>query len=250
VTGRSRMLIVNADDWGRSVEETDVALACFHAGRITSVTAMVFMEDSERAAQIALQENVPAGLHLNFNQAFTRPPSDSVAANDHTRVVRYLRRNRYFQLIYNPLLNRAFANVVRIQIAEFQRLYRRSPSHFDGHQHMHLCMNMLLTHPIPHGSKVRRSFSFRRSEKSSINRAYRAWMTRRLRNYYCTTDYFFALSQNMDNGRFAEACRLAKDSHVEVMTHPIVSSEKEFLNSADCAQSMAGAAKGSYLDLR
>jgi chitin disaccharide deacetylase len=244
------MIIVNADDWGRSVEETDVALACFRAGRITSVTAMVFMEDSERAAKIALQEKVPVGLHLNFNQAFTRPPTDSITANDHTRIVRYLRSSRYSQLIYNPFLNGAFANVVRIQIDEFERLYGRPPSHFDGHQHMHLCMNMLVNHPIPHGAKVRRSFSFRRGEKSSINRAYRSWMTRRLRSYYCTTDYFFALSQNMTEGRFAEACQLAKHLNVEVMTHPIVPLEKTFLQSADCGQTMEGAAKGSYLDLR
>jgi predicted glycoside hydrolase/deacetylase ChbG (UPF0249 family) len=37
------MLIVNADDWGRSVAETDSALRCYQAGRITSVSAMVFM---------------------------------------------------------------------------------------------------------------------------------------------------------------------------------------------------------------
>ena len=244
------MIIVNADDWGRSVEETDVTLACFRAGKITSVTAMVFMDDSERAAKIALQEKIPTGLHLNFNQPFSHPPSDGGAAHDHAQVVRYLRRNRYFQLLYNPFLNKAFANVVRAQIAEFERLYGCPPSHFDGHQHMHLCMNVLLNHPIPLGSKVRRSFSFRRGEKSLINRAYRSWMTRRLRNHYRTTDYFFALSQNMENGRFVEACDLSKGANVEVMTHPIVASETGFLNSSECEETLASAARGSYLDLR
>jgi len=44
------MLIINADDFGRSWEETDVAHSCIRRGQITSVTAMVFMHDSERAA--------------------------------------------------------------------------------------------------------------------------------------------------------------------------------------------------------
>jgi predicted glycoside hydrolase/deacetylase ChbG (UPF0249 family) len=47
------VLIINADDWGRSPAETDAALDCFSNGRITSVTAMVFMADSKRAADLA-----------------------------------------------------------------------------------------------------------------------------------------------------------------------------------------------------
>ena len=46
------MLIINADDWGRSVAETDAALKCCKGGRITSLSAMAFMEDSERAADL------------------------------------------------------------------------------------------------------------------------------------------------------------------------------------------------------
>jgi predicted glycoside hydrolase/deacetylase ChbG (UPF0249 family) len=37
------MLIINADDFGRSTVETDAILGCYKAGRITSVSAMVFM---------------------------------------------------------------------------------------------------------------------------------------------------------------------------------------------------------------
>jgi len=47
------MLIVNADDWGRSLAETDAALRCLKRGRITSVSAMVFMQDFKRAARLA-----------------------------------------------------------------------------------------------------------------------------------------------------------------------------------------------------
>ena len=70
------MLIVNADDWGRSVAETDAALTCFSQGRVTSVTAMTFMADSERAAGIALRHDIPVGLHLNFTEPLTAPGVD------------------------------------------------------------------------------------------------------------------------------------------------------------------------------
>ena len=65
------MLIINADDWGRSRAETNAALECYQHGRITSVSAMVFMNDSERAAEIAREHNLDAGLHLNFTDPFT-----------------------------------------------------------------------------------------------------------------------------------------------------------------------------------
>jgi len=66
------MLIINADDWGRSMAETDAALRCYKAGRITSVSAMVLMEDSHRAAELAKEHQLDVGLHLNFTDKFTR----------------------------------------------------------------------------------------------------------------------------------------------------------------------------------
>ena len=65
------MLIINADVWGRSAVETDAALRCYEAGRITSVSAMVFMANSERAAELAKENQVNTGLHLNYSETFT-----------------------------------------------------------------------------------------------------------------------------------------------------------------------------------
>ena len=86
------MLIINADDWGGWNTATDAALACFAKGRITSVSAMVFMEDSERAAELAKEQRIDAGLHLNFNQKFTAAhcPAEVLKHQDRTR--RFLRR--------------------------------------------------------------------------------------------------------------------------------------------------------------
>ena len=55
------MLIINADDWGRDRTATDTALGCHKNGRISSVTGMVFMADSQRAAELANSAGLDVG---------------------------------------------------------------------------------------------------------------------------------------------------------------------------------------------
>ena len=96
------MLTVNADDWGRSRAETDAALHCHGKKRITSVSAMVFMEDSERAAALAKEVNIDVGLHLNFSEPFSGNPDAATLVNSHRKICSFLTRNKYAQLLYNP----------------------------------------------------------------------------------------------------------------------------------------------------
>ena len=51
-------LIVNADDWGRDPRTTGRILDCALRGAVSSVSAMVFMEDSERAATLARERGI------------------------------------------------------------------------------------------------------------------------------------------------------------------------------------------------
>ena len=190
------MLIINADDWGRSLAETDAALGCYKAGRITSVSAMVFMEDSERAAELAKENELDVGLHLNFTDRFTANQSAGIAwqiimAKSST----FLGGTNMSQLLYNPFLRKEFAYSYEAQAEEFARLYSKPPSHIDGHHHMHLCANILLSNMIPAGMKMRRNFSFWPGEKSLLNRTYRGLVDRWLARRYRLADYFFDLTQ-------------------------------------------------------
>jgi predicted glycoside hydrolase/deacetylase ChbG (UPF0249 family) len=160
------MLIINADDWGRSVGETDAAFRCYKKGRVTSVSAMVFMADSKRAAELAKEDNLEVGLHLNFTEKFTTPGITTTLANYYNRIVRFLTRNRYSQVLYNPFLRREFSYSYQAQAEEFARLFGKRPSHIDGHHHMHLCANLLFSDMIPAGTKMRRNFSFWTGEKA------------------------------------------------------------------------------------
>ncbi len=240
------MLIINADDWGRSVAETDAALGCYQKGRVTSASAMMFMEDSERAAELAKENDLDVGLHLNFDEPFTGGNSPAELGEYHGRTVRYLMGNKYRQLVYNPFLRKEFTYSYEAQAAEFVRLLGRPPSHIDGHHHMHLCANILLSKIIPAGMKIRRNFSFWPGEKSLLNRTYRALVDRQLARRYQLTDYFFDLSRSIREKKLDRATALAKSNKVELMTHPIVWMESEYLMSNQFQAMLQRLEVGSY----
>jgi chitin disaccharide deacetylase len=240
------MIIVNADDWGRSRSETDAALACYKEKRITSVTAMVFMEDSVRAADMAKDAAIDVGLHLNLGQRFTGDSYTILLQTYHDRVVRFFTLNKYSHLLYNPFLRQQILYTYQAQVDEFHQLYGRYPSHIDGHKHMHLCTNMLLDRVIPMGEKVRRSFSFSKGEKSLLNRLYRKMVDLWLARRYQLTDYFFSLSQSLQSDRLRRVAELAKSATVELMSHPANRNEYDYLMSDDYIALLNELEKGTY----
>jgi predicted glycoside hydrolase/deacetylase ChbG (UPF0249 family) len=241
------VLIINADDWGRSVAETDSALRCYRAGRITSVSGMVFMRDSERAAKLAKENQLhDVGLHLNFSEEFTDPKCPESLKERHKRIIKFLRRNKYAQVLYNPLRREDFAYSFHAQVEEFVRLFEKTPSHIDGHHHMHLCANVLLSNLIPVGMRIRRNFSFRPEEKSWLNRAYRTFIDDWLARRYKLTDYFFDLMQCIEERKLGRVASLAKSGNVELMTHPIVPREADYLMSDEFSELLRRLEIGSY----
>jgi len=241
------VLIINADDWGRSVAETDAVLRCYRRARITSVSAMVFMGDSERAAKLAKDCQLDdVGLHLNFSEEFTDPNCPEALKEHHKRIIKFLRRNKYAQVLYNPLLRQAFTCSYHAQMEEFVRLFEKSPSHFDGHHHMHLCGNMLLRNPIPTGMKIRRNFSFWPGEKSRLNRAYRALVDRWLARRYRLADYFFDLTQCIQDKKLDRVMALARSNNVELMTHPIIRTEADYLLGEEFSGMLQSLNVGEY----
>ena len=226
------MLTVNADDLGRSTVATDRIMECFAANRITGASAMVFMEDSERARPaLATASGVDLGLHINFTESLTGPNVPPELRMNHERIRRFLRTSKYALIIYNPFLRKAFREVFTAQLEEFARLYGRTPVSFDGHQHMHLCSNMLLDNILPVGARVRRSFSFTAGEKNFLNRYYRKLVDRRLAAQHRIGDYFFILLHHLPVSRLHRVVELARTYEVELMTHPGVNVEYEALMS-------------------
>jgi predicted glycoside hydrolase/deacetylase ChbG (UPF0249 family) len=129
---------------------------------------------------------------------------------------------------------------------EFLRLYGRSPSHVDGHQHRHLCWNVIFGKVIPRGTKVRKNFSFSTGEKGFVNRLYRKWVDRLLARRYRVTDYFFALPDCMAGGRLERLAAFAKESTVELMTHPVRPDEFAFLMGNSFRELLSALKTGTY----
>jgi predicted glycoside hydrolase/deacetylase ChbG (UPF0249 family) len=226
------LLIINADDWGRDCETTVRTLECVRFGTISSVSGMVFMEGSERAAALARQKGIDVGLHLNFTTPFSGPGIPTRLSEHQHRLSRYLLKRRLNQGVYHPALAASFEYVVKVQCEEFSRLYGEEATRIDGHHHMHLCANVLFGGLLPAGTIVRRNCSFASGEKRLANRLYRKIMDRVLARRHPVVDLFFSLCP-LDQSRLDRIFGFAGHSVVELETHPTNSEEYRFLTGAE-----------------
>jgi len=235
-------LIINADDWGRDVDTTDRSFDCVARKTVSSVSAMVFMEDSERAANLAQQNGIDAGLHLNLTTPFSARQCSSRLVEHQQTLSSFLRSRRFAQAIFHPGLMVSFEYAVCAQLDEFERLYGTPAKRVDGHHHMHLCANVFFQKLLPKDVIVRRNFSFAPGEKGYMNRLYRRWQDTRLARRHHMTDFFFALPPFYPVERLKRIFDLARQFTVEVETHPINSDEYRFLADGDltrCAGEVA-----------
>ncbi len=242
------MLIVNADDLGRNRLATDRILACYARRRITSASAMVHMADSARAASLAAAAGLETGLHINFSEAFSGPAVPEGLRRDQEVLQRFLRRSKYSLVVFQPLLSDRFRSVYQAQAEEYLRLYGRTPAHFDGHQHLHLATNVLLQRLIPPGTRTRRSFTFAAGERNLFNRAYRVAVDGLLARRHLLTDSFFSITHYFSPERLEPILRRARSEDVELMVHPEIDREFEFLMSESFAAAIAGVALGRHAD--
>jgi chitin disaccharide deacetylase len=222
-------LIINADDWGMDRETTDRSLDCIRRGTVSAVSAMVFMEDSARAAEESLELGVDTGLHLNLSAPFTSSTCPAPLREHHDRVAARLRRHALSRLFYYPSLVRSFEYVVAAQFDEFRRLYHNEPQRIDGHHHLHLCANVQRACLLPAGTWVRPNFSFQPGEKSLLNRLYRKRLDRRLARRHRLVDFLFSLLPFDAVERMQRIFNLSREFVVELETHPAVPEEYRFL---------------------
>ena len=227
---RSCALVSNADDWGRDPDTTDRTLRCVARGSVTAVSAMVFMADSDRAALMARDRDIDVGLHLNLSTEFSGRRVPATLREHQARVWAHLSRHRLAPVVFHPGLRNSFEYLVKGQLDEFARLYGRAPHRIDGHHHLHLCANVVLANLLPSGGVVRRNLSFRRGEKSAVNRGYRALVDWRLARRHCLVDFVFALPP-VDATHLRRMCGLATRAVVEMEVHSIRDDEYCFLMS-------------------
>ena len=229
ISKSSGCLIINADDWGRDAATTDRIRECFDACAISSASAMVFMADSHRAADVAQKQGLDCGLHLNLTEQFSATDVAPRLVEHQRKIARYLRRNCFAPIFFHPGLAGSFEYVVAAQMEEFRRLYGAAPARIDGHHHMQLSANVLSQRLIPEGTIVRRNFSFEAGEKSWANRTYRMFVDSRLQKKYQLVDFLFNLRPIEPVERLHRIASLSHNAVVELETHPINPEEYSFL---------------------
>jgi predicted glycoside hydrolase/deacetylase ChbG (UPF0249 family) len=244
-------VIVNADDWGRDALTTDRILDCVRAGAVSSVSAMVYMKDSARAAALAAEHGIDAGLHLNLTSPFSASHAPARLQERQTAIKRFLRAHRLARIIYHPALAAAFRYVVEAQMEEFVRIHGQPLRRLDGHHHMHLCTNILCSSIIPAQVIVRRSLSPLVGESAGPLRLYRAWRDRLLARRHPSTDFFFNLMP-LDATRLQAIFAQAAQGSVELMTHPLDEEEYRFLMDGGLSRfsGPAAIARGYHLAVK
>ena len=117
----SRILVVNADDFGHSAEVNRGVIRAFQDGIVTSASLMVRRPGAQEAASLArgLGE-LSVGLHVDLGEWMYRDgewiPVDEVVPTDDAASV-------------EP--------EVSAQADRFRELMGRDPTHLDSHQHVH-----------------------------------------------------------------------------------------------------------------
>jgi hypothetical protein len=246
-------LIINADDLGYDATTTDAILESFRQGAITSATAMVHMADSERAARLARESGLPAGLHLNLIEPFTGAAVPPRVREDQEWLCGHFASKHRLRWLYDPRIRGLLQRTIEDQLNEFERLYGEPPTHFDGHRHMHLSLNVVLGRTPLSSLPARRSFSYEPGDKSLANRAWREGVSFAIRSRFGGTRWFFSirdLAPELGGKGLDMALERSGESAVEVMVHPGWEDERRLLEDPAWVERISRYRLGSYRDLR
>lgn len=255
----SGLLIVNADDWGGSEVTTEAILRTFEAGRITSASGMVYMPDSERAAEVARRAELPIGLHINLTEPFSEPTVPTPVRDRQRHVAEQLAgvgrdgspgTARLRKWLYDPRIQADVDRAIADQLDRFRALYGRMPTHFDGHNYVDLCPNVFCSRSLPRGSRMRNSlacFPLERSAMGLLRALRQAPRSRR----FTSTRYLLHIAELrlQDGGGADRRLELAHRVPIEVMGHPDSEPEWETFMSATWGRVMAEHKLGSFTDL-
>lgn len=250
-----RILIVNADDLGRTALATDAILTCHRERAVTSATAMVYMKDSDRAARLALARELPVGLHINLTSPFSSPAVPDDVRERQMHMIAVLGHSRVRKWIYDIRLQRELDRSLRDQLHRFEELYGRPPTHFDSHHHLHSCPNVFLSRALPGGALIRNTLisSPRRSRMVlGARRARQRMVELRLRSprTIVCLDVLLRHHGPSGDGIAAAVVDALSEGSTEVMAHPEDPVEFAFLRSETWRQVIAVAPTGSFIDLQ
>lgn len=242
------MLIINADDFGLNEKCTDRTIAAYNRQLITSCTAMVFMQDTVRAAELASCAGIGTGLHLNFTSRFGRPPGDRELEDHHRKLIKFFVSWRYLRYLYIPAIHKSIRYCFRAQYDEFLRVFKKQPTHIDGHHHIHLASNLVFGAILPRGTKIRRMRG-PVGKTHPVNSILRDYFNLYLRTRYLIADFFYYVDDLMNDTSLARRVLSSMDVSSEIGVHPGDDRDWLTISSRRYLEMISLCPKGSYLDL-
>jgi predicted glycoside hydrolase/deacetylase ChbG (UPF0249 family) len=115
-----RVLVVNADDFGRSPGVNRGVIRAHEEGIVTSATMMVRWPTAHDAAAYSRRSSLSVGLHVDLGEWEYRDGE----------------WHALYELPAEQTPDAVAAEIGR-QLERFERLTGRSPTHLDSHQHVH-----------------------------------------------------------------------------------------------------------------
>ncbi|XP_056001018.1 carbohydrate deacetylase-like [Ostrea edulis] len=131
-----KLLVINADDFGYSVERNRGMVDCFREGVISGVTMMVNGIAAEDGARRAKEARMPTGMHLNVTEGIPVGTKRSTLTDENGH---FLGNLGFRKAMANGDIDLDdFKKEMQSQIDRFESLMGHKPTHIDGHQHAHL----------------------------------------------------------------------------------------------------------------
>jgi chitin disaccharide deacetylase len=237
------MLIVNADDFGATATATDAICRTFDAEVITSASAMVWMKDSPRAAGIAIERALPLGLHLNLTLPFSGLDMSRSVQERQLRLTEIFTRDGWWREAGRPVDRKLLHAAIEDQVERFCKQFGQ-PTHIDGHHHVHLYDAVLDL--LPQRWPIRPPLRTLAQVDARPNRR-----EGRLHRRFRAPDLAFTLGslQPATGDGVLKALDCARRLCVEVVAHPLVAEDMEFLLSTGWRATLDSLTLGSYADL-
>jgi len=242
------LLIVNADDWGSEESKSAAIHIAFESGAISSASAMVYMEDSDRAAALGLREQFALGLHLNLTQPFSDPRTPPAVRARQERLLEHFENTGRRRRTFDPRVRSAVRAAIADQLARYHELYGHVPDHVDGHEHVHICLDVLLA--LPRGLKIRPGMSSTKGTGAAgvVGAAREALIRARLLR---APSKAFGLGDlwTAPGDALERVLSLSRNESVEIMCHPDRPADKEALVSDRWHQALASSPLGTFAQL-
>lgn len=219
----SRLLIINADDFGKNALANRAIIDSFRQGLCSSATIMVTTPGFEEACQLSRENRLSShiGIHLDLSEGF--PLSEKIRS-----APLFCAKNGSFHFTKEPprlylgaSAKSALAEEIRAQIKRC-RAQGINPTHIDSHNHIHTSWALAsVLIPVAREEKITyiriaRNCGpiygrMRRMYNHFFNTRLRAAAFARTRYFGSLTDYLF-LKKQLEVPQFIDS--------FEIMAHP------------------------------